>query len=273
MNPQAIHPAGDASLAQQQQALLAALWEPTVEAGIQALGVQVCAGATPQRVARGLHAYRANGAALAQRALTAAYPVLAQLIAEDNFVPLARLLWRTHPPLRGDLAQWGAALADVVQAAPQLATMPYLADVARTEWALHCAASAANATQDPASLHWLMQHEPSELTLRLSPGTALVASTWPVVSIVLAHGAGGLLEQAAERLSQRSAETALVWRQGYKPQLRQTEPGEAALLAALQGGATLAQAWDRAPGLDFSTWLTQAYTSGLVTGVARVQTL
>lgn len=216
---------------------------------------------------RGLQVYQANGAALAERALAAAYPVMAQLIGEDSFAPLARHIWRQQPPRRGDIAAWGEALADFLAASPQLAADPYLADVARVEWALHLAGTAADVATDLASLALLITGEPDCLRLQLATGVACVASPWPVVSLVLAHQQpDGDLADAAQKLQQGVAETALVWRQGLKPRLCSISAAEHALVLSLQSGASLARAIEGVPALDFQSWLASAVAGGLVVG-------
>ena len=120
------------SLAQEQQCLLAALFGDADEA---ALWPCLQEGTHSALARRGLLTYQSNGLALAERALGAAYPVLAQLIGDESFAPLARQVWRQQPPQRGDLAFWGGGLAAFIEAAPQLADEPFLADIARVEWA------------------------------------------------------------------------------------------------------------------------------------------
>ena len=175
------------TLAQQQQALLGDAAGP---AG-QRPGRRGADGASTARVlapwARGLTAYQANGHDLAERCLRAAYPVVAALVGDDSFATMARELWHRHPPERGDLACWGDALAAFVEPNPQLADVPYLADVARVEWALHRAAGAPDAAADPASFALLSQADPDAVTLRLAPGTTVIASVWPVATLVTAH--------------------------------------------------------------------------------------
>ncbi|MGH6626932.1 MAG: HvfC/BufC family peptide modification chaperone, partial [Burkholderiaceae bacterium] len=118
-------------LALQQQALLAALFGAPPDA------IKLIAPLAHGAWVRGLNAYQANGHAVAGCSLRAAYPVLAQLLGEDSFEALACALWHARPPARGDLALWGEDLASFVAASAQLADEPYLADVARVEWALH----------------------------------------------------------------------------------------------------------------------------------------
>lgn len=257
----------NSALRAQQQALLSALWQPRHQDAIGSLqGAAVIAPGTGAQWRRGLLAYRSNASELAQRALSGAYPVVAQLLGEETFGALARALWRADPPRRGDVAQWGEALAAHIESLPSLRDEePYLGDVARVEWLLHVAATAADAAVDAASLQRLATHDPAFLWLALSPGAACVASRYPVASIIGAHLNGEpALEEAGRRLRAGVAETALVWRAGFEPRLRAAAPGEAAFVAALQGRRSLADALDAAPELDFSRWLAPAVQSGLL---------
>lgn len=261
------------SLAGQQQALLEALWQPRHEEAIALLAqAQAVAPAAGLQWQRGLRAYRSNGHELAHRALAGAYPVVAQLLGEENFAPLARGLWTRHPPQRGDLALWGAELAEYALSLPDLSEQePFIADVARVEWLLHVAATAADAVPDAASLQLLTRQDPCTFTLVLAPGAACVASAYPVVSIVNAHLLGEpALEEAGRRLRGGFAETALVWREGFKPRLREALSGEAAFLAALQEKRSLADSLRAAPELDFNQWLAPAVHGGLLIGAAAL---
>jgi Putative DNA-binding domain len=220
---------------------------------------------------RGLQVYQANRAVLAERTLAGTYPVVAQLIGVESFEPLARHFWRQHPPLRGDMGQWGAQLPEFLAAAPQLADEPFLADVARIEWALHRAASAPDAVLDAASFALLSGDAAQPVSLALSQGTFTFASAYPVASIINAHLAGQpTLDQAADLLRQSQREHALVWRHGFKPKVRSTSPAEYGLINALKTSASLEAALDHVssiePTFDFNSWLGQAVQTGLVIG-------
>lgn len=266
-------------LAQQQQALLHTLFARpgTAQADTAHTALLEQLDARHPQTARGLAAYRANGHALAERSLRAAYPVVAALIGGDNFAWLARDLWHQHPPRCGDLTQWGDALPGFVRSNPQLADVPYLGDVAQAEWALHQAAGAPDAEPDLSSFARLGQEDPQGLTLALAPGTAVIASPYPVASLVAAHlDEASSLAAAAQRLCEGIGEHALVWRQGLRPRIAPITPAAAALVQALMRGADLPQALDAAcacadvnDAWDFSAWLTAAVTDGLVTGVHR----
>jgi hypothetical protein len=250
-------------LAQQQQALLDALFAMPNQ-----YAIKIIAACAIDTGARGLKAYKTNGHMLAQRALAGAYPVVAQLLGDESFGDLARALWHAHPPVRGDVAQWGAALAEFVRTSPQLQDEPYLHDVATVEWALHRCATAANGAAELATLALLTTHDPDRLHLVLAPGCATVQSPWPVVSILNAH-----LEQSpsfavvGQQLRDRLAQDAVVWRAGLRPCVREAVPGEAEFLQAVLHGKTLGPALDAAPTLDFGLWLPMAVQSSLVLSV------
>jgi len=250
-------------LAQQQQALLALLFDwPHDNAS-----ANIAAYADPAW-ARGQKVYQANGHALACSALRAAYPVLVQLLGDESFDALARALWHAQPPLRGDVAQWGGTLAGFVRDSRQLADTPYLAEVAALEWAMHRAANAADGLTDPASFALLTEHDPVDLQLVLSPGSACLRSVWPVVGIVHAHlHQPADLTQVGQLLRDGIGQDALVWRSGWQALVREAAPGETAFLSALLGGQTLGGALDQAQKLNIGDWLPMAVQTGLLLSV------
>jgi Putative DNA-binding domain len=247
-----------------QQMLLRALWQdarPGVLAGWMRDG---------QRFARGLAAYRSNAGALAERALSAAYPVLVQLLGAESFAGMARAFWHQHAPRQGDIATWGQALAGFVAAADSLADEPYLGDVARLEWAVHQAGFAADSGTETEGLHDLANAEPGQLRVHSRPGTTLIDSSHPIVCIWQAHQ--GAQDAAADRFApvreafaQGRAETALVWRQGFRVQVAALAVGDAAFTQALLQGQSLQAAFEAVPGgvaFDFQPWLVSALQRG-----------
>jgi hypothetical protein len=212
------------------------------------------------RVDRGLAAYRANAGALAERALAAVYPTLQQLLGEPSFAGLARAFWRRHPPQRGDIATWGGELAAFVADDEALAPEPYLADVARLEWAVHEAERAADAAA-PQGLELLGTHDPAALWLLLAPGIALVESPHPVATIWWAHRSAGPDRFAPVRAAFAAGrgETARVARESWRATVALIDAPEqrftAAALAGRPLGAALSEAGET---FDFQAWLVAA---------------
>ena len=256
-------------LAGQQQALLQVLFT----AAAPTPGAAVASG-LPFHGERGLRAYRANGLALAERTLSACFPVVAQLVGAESFSALSREFWLTLPPTCGDLAQWGEALPQFLQTNTQLADEPYLPDVARVEWALHVAGGAADQQADMASFALLASADAAGVTLLLASGIQILQSSYPSASIVNAHLLGApSLAEAGAMLRAGTGELVLVWRAGLRPQARPSNREEAALITALARGAPLLSALEAAPGLDFQAWLTIAVQSGLVLGSRALLTV
>ncbi len=253
------------TLAAQQQALVDALF-----AQLTPNAMKMLAAYAIDTRARGLKVYQSNGHALAERALQSAYPVVAQLVGRESFSDLARALWHAHPPVCGDVALWGAQLPEFLAASADLQDEPYLGDVAALEWAVHCSATAADGVADLPSLALLTTEDPVTLALCLAPGSTVLSSVWPVVSIVEAHAAHRAdMAQVGALVRQRIGQSAVVWRAGFKPSVRQALVGEAPLLKALLENQSLGDALDAASDLDFAAWLPQAVQTGLVFG-ARV---
>ncbi len=273
-----------AALVAQQTALLDLLHLNTINLGALRADSMPATGhfslKNPTSTLRGLCAYRANAQALSVSALQATHPVMQQLLGEENFAHLAQDFWQAVPPERGDLAQWGRELAAYLLQVPQLQALlhefSYLPDVARVEWALHAAATAADAELDASSFQRLTSHDPAQLRLALSPGCAVLRSAYPVVSIMQLHDErmSDRHEAARAAIARGEPQTALAWRQGLRPMLQRADAATAALIEATLQGQSLSAALDAAfaqtPDFDFSAWLATSVQSGLLLGAALI---
>ena len=222
------------------------------------------------RFERGLAAYRANAGALAERALAAAYPSLQQLLGEESFAGLARAHWRRQPPAAGDIALWGGQLAAFIADDEALSSEPYLADVARLEWAVHTAMSAADAVS-PLGLELLSMHEPAALWLRLTAGTALVTSPHPVATIWHAHrsSAADRFVAVREAFAAGIGEQALVVRDGWRVTVSALPADAARFTFAVLAGRSLALALQAAgASFDFEAWVIAALQQQRLAAVA-----
>src|SRR5258708_2939398 len=93
----------------------------------------------------GIAVYRRNVQSNLHDALAAAYPAVRRLVGEGFFREAARRYSREHPSRSADLHEYGAQLARFLASYPHASTLPYLADVARLEWACHECLHAADA--------------------------------------------------------------------------------------------------------------------------------
>lgn len=248
-----------------QQMLVRALWR---DASAAVVGGWLRGDGARWR--RGLQAYQANAGALAERALAAAYPTVQQIVGEPSFGGLARALWQAHAPQCGDIAEWGGALPAFVAADAQLAAEPYLADVARLDWAVHVAERAADDAAPPQGLDLLAAADPAALRLVLRAGSAYLASPHPIVTIWQAHRSDGEDRFAPVRraFAAGSGEAALVVRRGWRAEVSLVAPREQAFVAALARGASLGAALAAAAAdFDFESWLVCSLHEGRLAAV------
>jgi hypothetical protein len=245
---------------QRQATLLAALGTRAPNESLTELNLREL----PARAQRGLQAYRANAQALAERALSSAFPTLQAMVGVEDFGQLAREFWHEQPPQKGDMGQWGAAFPEWLAAHSAMAPWPYLGDCAQLDWAVHCNERAADAEMDVSSMALLGSGNPAELALRLMPGTALLHSAWPIGTLHAAHRGTGLpdinaLAGAREALAEQRAESVMVVRQGWRPVVHVLESATVLWTASLLENSSLAVALTRAgDAFDFTAWLTQA---------------
>jgi len=243
--------------AQRQQQLLRALWRDVPAESLQGWLREPHDGA----VAEGLAAYRGNAGAIAERALAAAFPTIAALVGADDFAALARDFWQHHPPLRGDLGEWGEALPAFIAGNAALSSEPYLADSARLDWLVHAASRATDGPEGPPALDVLAQAAPEALQLVLRPGCALLASRWPVAAVWHAHQAESHDRFAAVRAAFAAGrgDNAFVRRDGFAVRVEALADEPADFTMAVLNGAPLSAALDTAGDhFAFDQWLLQA---------------
>ncbi|MEO8152691.1 MAG: DNA-binding domain-containing protein [Rhizobacter sp.] len=234
----------------------------------------------PERTQRGMQAYQANAGASAERSLSSTFPTVQALMGEESFAAMARAFWHARPPERGDLACFGEALPAFIADSEQLADVPYLADSARLDWLLAQAERDVDVQADMVSLNLMAELDPAEIRLQLAPGSAVLASAYPVVSVWRAHQPG---EDATSHWAHARKTLAAgvgvgigerawvwVWRAGWRATVRDMDAVTARWMQSLLRGDTLATALDEADeSFDFEPWLVEALQQGWLMSARR----
>lgn len=202
----------------------------------------------PQAVAeRRIAAYQRNVSGNWRSALASTYPVLEQLLGGRRFRALADHYIAAYPSNSGDLNQYGGALAALLANSALAETWPYLPDVARLEWALLGAYSAADAgVFDLAALAAVPVQAQAALCLHVWPAAILIESSWPLADIWQAHQLNEAMRDAALAGVDVAASGTLHYTLAVRVD-GQVFPvalpaGEAAFLRATHAGQTLAEA-------------------------------
>lgn len=196
---------------------------------------------------RRLAIHRANSIAAATKALAGSYPVIREVVGEEFFEALARAYWMAMPSRSGDLGDYGDAFDEFLAGFEHVRELPYLADLARLEWAVHRAECAADALPlDAMTLAEVPPDRRSALIFTFIPGTAIIASAYPIARIWSLHRDDTLRADAAKAdrfdIDWNIAEIALVARKGFEVRVVALDAGSAATLRAIQGGETLVDA-------------------------------
>jgi hypothetical protein len=260
--------AGALPLAHIQQHFADALDDADAAAALLA---QLRGGATAHRF--GL--YRGNLHAHWTRALAAAYPVVLALVGDTYFGALAQAYGRACPSDDPDLNRFGAHLAGFLRGFAPAAQLPYLADMAALEWALHRARYApAAAPLTAAALATLTPAQFAAAHYALQPAVQLLASPWAVVPLWQAHQPDSGVAFPAQMAA---ASRALVTRPHWQPHVLGLDAAGHAALAQLQRGASMGAALDAALAVDaafdvaasLQAWLAHAVLQASVVAPER----
>ena len=249
-----------ARLAETQQVFSAALFDAQTEA----LAMPLFKG-DAQLAEQRFALYRGNLSGIWDKTLAAAYPVLKALVGDEFFSALSRAYGKAYPSRVGDLNLFGAQFADFLTDFPHVAQYPYFPDMARLEWALHCAHYAPNAQPiDAAELTQLTPDQLDNARLFFTPACQLAASEWAVVELWQAHQPS---EKAAFPADMAHRNFGLVVRPQWTAHVLPLSAAAHRALAALQRGQTLGFALDAALEMDaefdFGSYLQQWLQHGI----------
>lgn len=178
--------------------------------------------------------YRNNVVVSLTDALATGFPVIEKLVGRDFFRAMAGVFVRAHPPASPLIALYGSDFPAFLERFDPVAHLPYLADVARLEYALREAYHAADAT--PIAPDALQHPRLMEARLQLAPATRLIASAYPIHAIWRAN------TEVEAPPATGGAETVLVVRPDWDPWPRIVSPETARFIAALLDGASFAKA-------------------------------
>lgn len=199
--------------------------------------------------ARRFAVYRNNVAVSLARALAARFPVIERLVGAEFFAALAQVYLQDHRPTSPVLQDWGESFPGFLAAFPPLAAYPYMADVARIEWARGRAYHAADRAPITAQRLMAAAADPGSARLGLHPSVQVLQLDHPAVSIWAANQPGA----APPQVLPPGPQIALILRTtGFDVPVLALEPGDAALVTALGRGLTLLEAAEAASGAEDS---------------------
>lgn len=220
--------------------------------------------------ARRLALYRNTFEASCAHALRLAFPAVHRLVGDDFFAAAATTFAHAEPPRSAWLDAYGASFPAFLATFRPAASLAYLADVARLEWAVNRALHAPDvAALDVTRLAALPEVDHARVRFVAHPSVSVLESAHPVEAIwraVLARddaalaaidpGAGGawLLVGRSTAGVDVVAMTPRAWR----------------VVAGLLAGVPLGSALDVAPDVDTPALLAALLAAGRVVDFALI---
>ncbi len=204
-----------------------------------------------------LRVYRHHVSHSLSAALAATFPTVQALVGEAFFRGLAQGFVAETLPTQPVLAEYGAGFPDFVAAHEPARTLPYLADVARLDWALNLAFhSPVGRRLAAADLAGLAAERLPLLSIGLPEGTSLIRSRYPIDRIWTASQPGASADTVD--LDAGPADL-LVLRHADDAAFIVLDAGEAALVASLTEGGSLEIAAECALSAEPSFDLSKAF--------------
>jgi len=167
------------------------------------------------------------------------YPVLHDILGDEDFEALGASFIREFPSAHRSIRWYGRELADFLAARSPFDEQPIFAEVARFEWSLGEAFDSADAEViGRSALEAVRPAEWADLTFSFHPSVHRLAFEWNTVAAWKAMTAGSDPPQP-----ERSADAVewLVWRRGLENYFRSLDPVEAGALDAALRGSSFAQ--------------------------------
>ena len=202
-------------------------------------------------------------------ALVATFPVVRRIVGEEFFAGFARRFVAAHPPQRPQLSTYGAGFPDFIAAADVNQQLPYLADVARLEWARNESYFAADAPLIDTQRLAIDAEDLETMTLRLHPAARCVVSRFPIFRIWEVNQP---TITNVPTVDMSIPQAVLISRPKHHVIVREIALADAAFVIALSEGETFGDAADTAflndPTFDLQGALAQHFVHGTFAGVS-----
>ena len=142
--------------------------------------------------AEALTIHRNNNLILLTASLRGIFPVVCRLVDERFFDYTAHDFISAQPPSSPCLFDYGGEFPNFLEQFEPCRALPYLADVARLEWALHACAHAPDTEAiDASTLQATQSDAYPALRFALHPACRLISSPYPIDRIWHANQAEG----------------------------------------------------------------------------------
>lgn len=212
--------------------------------------------------------YRNSVCGALQKVLKEIFPVCLKLVGEDFFLAMSNRYIQVTPSYSPDLGDYGDTFADFIANFPPASSVPYLADVARLEWAWHRIFEAPESKSiNFQKLAECYETQGENIIFALPEGSFLLNSIYPIHQIWEMNQSDN-----DEQLILEDNQTFyfLVWRQHLEMRIDNLTADEWQLLTWVNKGLTLAEICARVeknlPHISVSEYFQHFVTRGWLAG-------
>lgn len=182
--------------------------------------------------------------------LEAVYPVCERLVGKAFFAAMANIYCDTAQSCSPDLNDFGADLPEFIQQFEPAAALPYFADVAHLEWAVHRCQLGANA--EPINTERLVQLNDVQFEALVFAPCAngrIIASDYPIDKIWEVNQSGYAGDESVE-LAGDPCQLFIVSQQ-YQLHIQRLTAADVELMQTFDGEKNIADVIDACPNLAF----------------------
>jgi hypothetical protein len=213
-----------------------------------------------------LAVYRNTFSSVLTNALRLSYPAVHRLVGAEFFEGAARVFIEAQPPHSACLDDYGGEFAEFLSRFPPAASLAYLPDVARLEWAINRALHAPDAKLlELARLAKVDEADQARVRFKPHPSVHLVSAVYPADAIWR-----GVLKQDDAALTAIDLSAGpvrlLVERRATGIEVRRLNDAEWRFTALLCAGRPLADAIEEAPDLEAYSLLAEHLAAGRFIG-------
>jgi len=184
--------------------------------------------------------YRGSVHGILTQALAATYPVCQALVGESFFSKMCSVFIDQVPPSSPYFHEYGDDLADFIQAFPPAQSLPYLSDMARLEWARHCAWQRCNQTKSDFNLLANLSPEAQlRCQFQLPQSAQLLSSAYAINALWQAHQSTEAVDFSQLAINEPCA--CLIWRADRTIQQQTLNETQAQFLQAIKQQHPLAE--------------------------------
>jgi hypothetical protein len=254
-------------LKQLQQKLLRTLFDPQPDPAVTATIVATAKLNAAQR----LQIYSSSILGNKIKSLQGIYPVCERLVGIEFFAAMTERYCIQTPALGPDLNHYGDSFANFIANFKPAATLPYLADLTRLEWAWHRAFNGPPAkTLDWEVLQAIDDETLPQLCFQLPEKCSLMQSPYPTLKIWQVNQVN--FDGDPTVSLDEGPNYLVIWRKGFEVRIEECPIPHWYCLKWFQDGLHLDQVCDLAqslqPAAEVTTLLPELASRGWLCGVA-----